>query len=55
MTGNSDKARLIVVFELTVAAFCSDVAPAIVFDYFDNLADFHAVILHHFELPALSK
>ncbi len=55
MTRNGNNARLIVVLELAVAAFYSDVAPAVVFNHFDNLANFHTVILHHFELPATFK
>jgi hypothetical protein len=55
MAGNGNDARLIIVFELAVTAFCPDVTPAVVFNHFDNLSNFHTTILHHFELAATSK
>lgn len=40
MPWNRDNARLGIVLELTMATFCSDVTPTVVFNHFDDFADF---------------
>ena len=42
-------------FELTVTAFCPDVTPTVVFKRFDDFADFHKLILHHYRFAAEAR
>lgn len=55
MPRNSNEARFIVMLELAMAAFGSDVTPAVIFNQFDNLSDFHTCILPHKNIVVVIK